>query len=81
MAGDLHLLVPLDLLRRRSLDIQGKIVTGLGSTGCCTVSSQGCGQIENSNVERHLGAHDRVDKLLQDGGDVALRESLPCPLI
>ena len=46
VGGNLHLLVPLDLLRRRS-----------------------------------LGAHDRVDKLLQDGGDVAVCESLPCPLI
>ena len=46
VGGNLHLLVPLDLLIRRS-----------------------------------LGAHDRVDKLLQDGGDVAVRESFPCPLI
>ena len=80
VGGHLHPLVPLDLLRRRSLDIQGKIRTGLGSTRLYCFQP-GMWMTKNSNVERHLGAQDRVDQILQDGGDDRVRESLPCPLI
>ena len=79
-AGDLHCLVPLDLLSQRSLNTQGKIVTGLGSTGLYCFQP-GVWTTKNSNVERHLGAHDCVNQILQDGGDVRDRETLPCPLI
>ena len=79
-AGDLHCLVPLDLLSQRSLNTQGKIVTGLGSTGLYCFQP-GVWTTKNSNVERHLGAHDRVDQILQDGGDDRVRKSLPSPTI
>ena len=79
-AGDLHCLVPLDLLSQRSLNTQGKIVTGLGSTGLYCFQP-GVWTTKNSNVERHLGAHDFGDKLLQDGGEVGDGEVLPRPLI
>ena len=80
VGGDLHPLVPNDLLRRRSLNTQGKIVTGLGSTGLYCFQPW-MWATKNSNVERHLGAQDRVDQILQDGGDDRVRESLPSPLI
>ena len=79
-AGDLHCLVPLDLLSQRSLNTQGKIVTGLGSTGLYCFQP-GMWMTKNSNVERHLGAQDRVDQILQDGGDDGVLEVLPSPLI
>ena len=80
VGGNVHLLVKVHPLRLGSLNTQGKIVTGLGSTGLYCFQA-GVWANRKSNVERHLEAHDRVDKLLQDGGDVAVRESLPCPLI
>ena len=79
-AGDLHCLVPLDLLSQRSLNTQGKIVTGLGSTGLYCFQP-GVWTTKNSNVKKHLGAHDRVDQILQDGGDDRVRKSLPSPTI
>ena len=79
-AGDLHCLVPLDLLSQRSLNTQGKIVTGLGSTGLYCFQP-GVWTTKNSNVKKHLGAHDGVDQILQDGGDDGVLEVLPSPLI
>ena len=77
--GNLHCLVPLDLLSQRSLNIQGKIVTGLCSTGLYCFQPW-IWATKNSNVERHLEADDG-DKLPQDGGDVGDGEVLPRPLI
>ena len=72
---DLRFLVPLDLLSQRSLNIQGKIVTGLCSTGLYCFQP-GVWTTKNSNVKKHLGAHDRVDQILR-----ILRKSLPSPTI
>ena len=66
-AGDLHCLVPLDLLSQRSLNTQGKIVTGLGRTRLYCFQPGVW-----ANVERHLGAHDRGDQLLHNLSDVWL---------
>ena len=75
VGGNLHLLVPLDFLRHRSLNTQGKIVTGLGSTRLYCFQP-GVWTTKNSNVKKHLGAHDRVDQILR-----ILRKSLPSPTI
>ena len=65
VGGNLHLLVPVHLLSRRSLNTQGKIVTGLGRTRLYCFQPGVW-----ANVERHLGAHDLGDQLLHNLSDV-----------